>query len=158
QVLLNLVVNARDAMPAGGELTIETANVVLDDNAVAIDPDAQPGPYVLLSVRDTGHGMDAKTREHVFEPFFTTKPGGQGTGLGLATVYGIVKQSGGQVVVDSAPGRGSRFDVYLPSSDAGADAQRAPHAKGEALPRGSETILLVEDDPSVRTLAERVLE
>ena len=156
QVLMNLAVNARDAMPEGGKLTIETANVELNEALTSGVPDLQPGPYVKLSVRDTGVGMDEITRSHIFEPFFTTKEFGQGTGLGLATVYGIVRQSGGHVEVVSSPGSGSTFNVYLPRTE-GAVTQTSRGAKlGES--RGSESILLVEDDFALRSLTRRILE
>ena len=149
QVILNLAVNARDAMPGGGQLTLTTESVDSDG------ADALPsGRFVALVVSDTGVGMDAATRERIFEPFFTTKPVGAGTGLGLATVYGVVEQHGGHIAVDSAPGRGTTFRVYLPSMD-----EPAPQAVMPlVMPRtGSETILVAEDDPAVRALATDML-
>jgi CheY-like chemotaxis protein/GAF domain-containing protein len=154
QVLLNLVVNARDAMPEGGELVIRTANVEHDAVARYAHSEARPGQYVMLAVSDTGCGMDAATRARIFEPFFTTKPTGKGTGLGLATVFGIVKQSGGQVCVDSEPGVGSTFRVYLPLV---ADSAEAERPESSAIPSGAETILLVEDEPELRELTEEML-
>ena len=158
QVLVNLVLNARDAMPGGGHLTIETSNVVLDDDRLTAENlTLEPGrPYVMLSITDTGLGMDADTRARAFEPFFTTKPKGKGTGLGLATVYGIVDQSGGGIGMTSAPGRGTSVRIYLPASYAAAEAP-APqmHAAHDSV--GSETVLLVEDNDSVRTLAAKAL-
>ncbi|HEU4564878.1 MAG TPA: PAS domain S-box protein [Gemmatimonadaceae bacterium] len=156
QVLVNLVVNARDAMPGGGAIVVETANVAVDDAMLSAHPELSPGEHVVLRVRDTGHGMDDETLARIFEPFFTTKESGHGTGLGLATVYGIVRQSGGHVVVESAPGVGTAFHIILPR------VEEHPRAEGEAahcsLPRGSETVLLVEDEPSVRVAARRILE
>jgi len=153
QVVLNLSVNARDAMPTGGRLGIETANVTVGSDAAALG--VPPGRWVRLTVRDTGHGMTPAVRAHLFEPFFTTKPKGQGTGLGLPTVYGIVKQSGGHVHVESAEGKGTAVHVYLPPTDAPvAPARPAPAALAR---RGSETVLVVEDDPHVREMTVRAL-
>ena len=157
QVLLNLAVNARDAMPQGGKLTIETANVELDGAFARPHPEARPGDYILLAVSDTGCGMDEATRGHVFEPFFTTKGPGKGTGLGLATVYGAVKQAGGHVYVYSEPGRGTTFKIYLPAVEETAP-ESAPHAGLSEGPRGGETVLLAEDEEGVRTLTRLVLQ
>ena len=154
QVLVNLVVNARDAMPAGGVLTVATADVDLSPNDAAARG-IVPGAYVTIRVRDTGVGMDDATRSRIFEPFFTTKPVGRGTGLGLATVYGVVHQSGGFVSVDTAPGAGSTFTVFLPRTGR-IEASGAVPPPG-AIERGSETILLVEDEDEVRAVARRVL-
>jgi PAS domain S-box-containing protein len=158
QVIMNLAINARDAMPQGGKLMIETSNVDLDERYLATHPSVfKPGPYVMVAVSDTGHGMDANTIAHMFEPFFTTKEKGKGTGLGLATVYGIVQQSGGTVNVYSEAGHGTSFKVYLPRVDDEAAQIRA--AEGEVLaPRGTETILLVEDSDSLREMIREVLE
>jgi signal transduction histidine kinase len=154
QIIVNLAVNARDAMPDGGRLTIETARV---ECAGGGPFDAAPGAYACLAVTDTGHGMDEETREHIFDPFFTTKPVGEGTGLGLATVYGIVKQSEGHIRVSSAPGQGARFEVYLPivSETAAEEPSAEPMAP---VVGGPERILLVEDEPEVRRIARRMLE
>ena len=156
QVLLNLVVNARDALSPGGRITLETRNVELDANAVVDHPDTQPGAYVLLEVHDTGAGMDAETQAQVFEPFFTTKETGKGTGLGLATVHGIVHQSGGSVWVQSEVGVGTTFGILLPRVEEA--LQAAGEVRSVPLPRGVETVLLVEDEPALRTLLRRVLE
>src|SRR5262249_52717811 len=154
--LLNLVVNARDAMPQGGELWVATREVVLDETFTRTRPDLRPGRYALLSVRDTGHGMDAQTCARAFEPFFTTKGPGKGTGLGLSLVYGMAKPPGGHVAVESEVGRGSTFHVYLPRVDA--TPRRAP-TTAVAVParRGWETVLLVEDDDGVREMARACL-
>jgi len=158
QVLMNLAVNARDAMPQGGKLTVETANVELDEPDASARLGTQAGPYVLLTVSDTGHGMDAKTLSRVFEPFFTTKEQGKGTGLGLSTAYGIVKQSGGNIWVHSESGQGSTFKIYLPRAEKPIDW--SPEEKQVSVGtagRGSETVLVVEDEPTVRILTARIL-
>jgi two-component system, cell cycle sensor histidine kinase and response regulator CckA len=159
QVVMNLAVNARDAMPRGGRLTIETRAAEPDPAVLAETGEARPGPHVLLAVSDTGCGMDEVTKARVFEPFFTTKELGKGTGLGLATVYGIVRQSGGHIAVDSRPGHGTTFRVYLPAAPAPARAPAADRslARPVAAPAG-ETVLLVEDDEEVRMLALRTLQ
>ena len=156
QIMMNLVVNARDAMPQGGRVRIVTTNATLDEAALRDFPFARPGRYVVLTVSDTGVGMDAATQEHIFEPFFTTKEQGKGTGLGLATVYAIAKQSGGFVGVESAPGAGASFTVFLPAIDARATPLE-PESTAE-LPRGTETVLLVEDATAVRSVIRQVLE
>jgi CheY-like chemotaxis protein len=158
QVLLNLAVNARDAMPDGGELRIEVADVDLTETKTKEHPGLAPGSWVMLAVSDTGCGMDDETRARLFEPFFTTKEQGKGTGLGLSTVYGIVKQSGGHISVESAPGRGSTFRIYLPMADRADTSQPGGRDVQADMASGSETILLVEDDASVRDLAREVLE
>ena len=157
QVIVNLVVNARDAMTDGGELLIRTANVEVDEAFQRQHPFFSPGRYVMLEVSDTGHGMDAETQKHIFEPFFTTKEKGRGTGLGLSTVYGIVKQSGGFVTVESSPDEGATFRIYLPRA---ADGETRYEKKTTSIttPRGTETVLFVEDEESVRKMACSTLE
>ncbi len=156
QVIMNLVTNARDAMPDGGTLTLETSNIVLDGLFLDRHPYVVPGPYVRLAISDTGSGMDAETRKRVFDPFFTTKDVGKGTGLGLSTSYGIVKQSQGYIEVYSEVGHGSTFVIYLPRLGPG--AQPLPAEKAQPARRGDETILLVEDDRQVRVLTQSILE
>ncbi len=156
QVIMNLAVNARDAMPRGGRLRIETRNTELDERYAAVHPGSRVGRFVMLSVTDTGIGMDTETLGRLFEPFYTTKPVGEGTGLGLSTVYGIVKQSEGYITVSSEPGAGSSFQIYLPMFEEPAEAAGVPLPL-PAVAGGSETILLVEDDPTVRDLVGAVL-
>jgi nitrogen-specific signal transduction histidine kinase/ActR/RegA family two-component response regulator len=157
QVVLNLTVNARDAMPRGGKLTVATSTFHMDGNFVRRYPyPVNVGDYVLLRVSDTGCGMDARTKARIFEPFFTTKEKGKGTGLGLSMVYGIVKQSNGYIDVSSEPGVGTTFDIYLPKVDQAIDTSTSAVASPSL--RGNETILLVEDDPSLRALAVHMLE
>jgi PAS domain S-box-containing protein len=156
QVVVNLAVNARDAMPRGGTLTITTGAVMVDPATAAHQPGPRPGRYALLTVSDTGHGIDAQTKARIFEPFFTTKEAGKGTGLGLATVYGIVVQSGGHIDVQSTVGRGTTFRVFWPQAD-GPVRPGVEHDRAVAVRGGTETILLVEDDNQVRGLAAKVL-
>ena len=156
QVLMNLVVNARDAMPRGGTLTIETTNAALPSALAGLQPNPSPGPYVALSVKDTGTGMTPEVRARIFEPFFTTKGSDKGTGLGLSMVYGIVTQSGGYITVDSERDKGTTFIVYLPGLDA-AVASTAVSSAPISSVGGTETILLVEDEPGIRELVRRIL-
>jgi len=158
QVIMNLAVNARDAMPSGGELRIETANREFDQAYTRHHPGARPGQYVMLSVVDSGMGIDAETLAHIFEPFFTTKEVGKGTGLGLATVYGVVKQSEGYVWVDSAVGKGASFQVFLPRVDEEQSIQFPTRGQEAKTAGGSETILLVEDSEPLRKLTQSFLE
>lgn len=158
QVIMNMVINAHDAMPAGGKLTLETANLTLDQTSVDHSPELKPGDYVMLAITDTGTGMSPAVQSRVFEPFFSTKGVGEGTGLGLSTCYGIIKQSGGHITVYSEPSVGTTFKIYLPQVAA---AQGTPLQRGAAtpgLPHGTETILLVEDDPSLREMAGALLQ
>jgi CheY-like chemotaxis protein len=156
QVIVNLAVNARDAMPQGGALTIETANITLDQEYSRSHLALAPGPYVMLAVTDTGVGMGEEVLRHAFEPFFTTKGPGQGTGLGLATCYGIISQHGGNIQLYSEPGLGTSVKVYLPR--ASVEAIETPIGKTRAAaPRGAETVLLAEDEETVRTLVARTL-
>jgi PAS domain S-box-containing protein len=159
QVIMNLLINARDAMPHGGKLTLETANVTLGEDYVSRFPEfeVQPGGYAMLAITDTGTGMSDEVKARVFEPFFSTKGVGQGTGLGLSTCYGIVKQSGGHISVYSEPGRGTTFKIYLPQVESPANLP-APRVESPGLPRGKETVLLVEDDPALRELATTLLQ
>jgi CheY-like chemotaxis protein len=158
QILVNLVLNARDAMPGGGRLTIETANVVLDEDQIRSEGvTLEPGRYAMLAITDTGTGMDAAVRARAFEPFFTTKPLGKGTGLGLATVYGIVDQSGGAITLDSAPGRGTSIHIYLPVTSMLTGRADHPEARPALSGTGNETVLLVEDNDSVRQVSAESL-
>ena len=156
QIVMNLCINARDAMPAGGQLTISTERSEVKPNADEYRPYFRPGRYILLIVTDTGTGMDAATLEHIFEPFFTTKEPGKGTGLGLATVYGIVKQHNGIIEVDSEPGKGTRFRVYLPVGTGAVAAREKKHVS--EVSRGTETILVAEDNDDLREAAREMLE
>jgi len=159
QVILNLAVNARDAMPQGGKLTISTENFTMDESFVRRYPyPVQPGPYIRLTVSDTGIGMDSDTKVRAFEPFLTTKGKGKGTGLGLATVYGVVKQSGGYIDIESAPGAGATFKIYLPRVDGEVETQLVHSDSDRKAVAGKETILLVEDEESLRTLTRQTLQ
>ena len=155
QILMNLVINARDAMPSGGKILIETANVDVGQNT-PLPYNAAPGAYALLSVSDNGMGMSEEILQHIFEPFFTTKGMGVGTGLGLSTVYGMVQQSGGRIHVESQPGKGSRFQIYLPRV-AAVEATPERPALPQEVPGGLETVLVAEDQPEVRRLALLIL-
>ncbi len=157
QIVMNLVVNARDSMPRGGRVIVETSNADLDETFARKHAPTRPGSYVMLAVSDTGSGMDEATQARIFEPFFTTKQLGKGTGLGLATVYGIVKQSDGYIWVYSEPRMGSIFKIYLPRVDAEVSMEQAGGTTSR-LPSGSETVLLVEDDRAVRVLASEILQ
>jgi len=157
QVIINLAVNARDAMPQGGKLIFETTNVYLDNEYVRSHTTVRPGNYVLFALSDTGTGMDTETKARIFEPFFTTKGQGKGTGLGLSTVYGIVKQSEGHIWVYSEPDKGTTFKIYLPRIDQAAQTDTSPESSGD-LPRGRETVLLTEDENPVRALIRTILE
>jgi two-component system cell cycle sensor histidine kinase/response regulator CckA len=157
QILINLAINARDAMPEGGRLLITTSNIDLDNKYCETHPYVQPGPYAMLEVRDTGQGMSSEVKSHLFEPFFTTKPKGRGTGLGLATIYGAVKQSGGSIEVDSEEGKGSTFRIYLPCVMTSPERIEKDLLLASKMPGGAETILLVEDERIVRELAIKIL-
>jgi CheY-like chemotaxis protein len=156
QVIMNMALNARDAMPNGGKFTLETANISFDQDSVGRYPELKPGPYVMLAISDTGAGMSDEVKVHVFDPFYSTKGVGQGTGLGLSTCYGIIKQSGGHISVYSEPARGTTFKVYLPQMEHPAK-RPLTQLVSTALPRGTETILLVEDDIALRGMAETLL-
>ena len=156
QILVNLAVNARDAMPDGGRLIVETRNETVDETFCASHVDAQPGEYVMLAVSDTGCGMDAATLVNIFDPFYSTKAFGKGTGLGLATVFGIIRQNDGFIQVESEPGLGTTFRVYFRSSEEQAEPLRVEEVSD--LPRGTETVLLVEDDAVVLGLTKEILE
>jgi two-component system cell cycle sensor histidine kinase/response regulator CckA len=156
QVIMNLVVNARDAMPNGGELVIGTAHRIVDDRLAESRPGLAPGRYAALTVSDTGTGISPEVKAHIFDPFFTTKQPGQGTGLGLSTVYGIVKQCGGAISVDTEPGRGATFTILLPAVEAqGGELAALPTV---SVPSATETVLLVEDEPGVRRFVKLTLE
>jgi two-component system, cell cycle sensor histidine kinase and response regulator CckA len=156
QIVMNLAVNARDAMPHGGKLTIETANVDLDEDYAREHPDVKAGPHVMLAISDNGLGMDDGTKSHLFEPFFTTKGKGEGTGLGLSTVYGIIKQSNGFIWVYSELGKGTTFKMYFPRAE-GDLSRLTGEGQLEQRARGTETVLITEDESSVRALAARIL-
>ncbi len=157
QVIMNMVINAHDAMPDGGKLTLETANVSFDQASVERYPELKAGDYVMLAITDTGTGMSAAVQARAFEPFFSTKGVGEGTGLGLSTCYGIIKQSGGHITVYSEPGVGTTFKIYLPQA-AGTPAAPLTRATSAGMPHGTETILLVEDDPALREMASGLLQ
>jgi CheY-like chemotaxis protein len=156
EVLVNLVINARDAMPGGGRLIIDTKNVVLDDTYIKRRSLVKPGSYVMISISDSGSGMDEDTQARIFEPFFTTKEKGKGTGMGLATVYGIIKQSGGYIWVYSEKGLGTTFKLYLPVVDEVIVEEREPVGTDQKL-RGTETLLVVDDESEVRSLVSEML-
>jgi CheY-like chemotaxis protein len=156
QIVMNLVVNARDAMPDGGSVTIEVGHTEFEEAYALEHFEVNPGSYVMLAVSDTGQGMDRETREHVFEPFFTTKERGRGTGLGLATIYGIVRQAGGHIWLYSEPGRGTTFKLYFPA--VGEAATEKPEPAGGVRLEAAGSVLLVEDEPAVRDMTRRMLE
>lgn len=156
QVILNLAINARDAMPGGGKLMIETTNITLDEAYAEHHPNITPGDYVRLAISDTGYGMNQETRSHIFEPFFTTKASGKGTGLGLSMVYGIVKQSGGDIQVNTEPGKGSSFQIYFQRSQT-SEIERVEQVEETEFPTGTEVILVVEDEETVRQMIRRTL-
>jgi CheY-like chemotaxis protein len=156
QVIMNMAINAREAMPHGGKLTLETANVSFDQESVGRYPELRAGDYVMLAITDTGAGMSEEVKARVFDPFFTTKEVGQGTGLGLSTCYGIIKQSGGHISLYSEQGRGATFKIYLPQVQQQSKTVM-PRLESKELPRGTETILLVEDDPALREMAGTLL-
>ena len=156
QVVVNLAINARDAMPDGGKLTIETSSVVLDAGYARRHADMVPGRYVMLRVSDTGTGISEEVKSHIFEPFFTTKETGSGTGLGLATCYGIVNRNGGQIEVDTELGNGTTFRVHLPEAAPGVELDN-PISESDQLPQGSETVLLTEDEPQILAMVGRML-
>jgi CheY-like chemotaxis protein len=157
QIIMNIAVNAKDAMPNGGKITIETANVYQDERYTQKYLGFQPGYYVMLAMTDTGTGMDEETKSHIFEPFFTTKEEGKGTGLGMSTVYGIVKQSNGHIFVYTEPGKGTTFKIYLPRIEGNAEPEGKEEVPVKVL-NGTETILVVEDADSIRNLSREVLE
>jgi CheY-like chemotaxis protein len=156
QVVMNMAINARDAMPGGGKLTIRTSNILIDEKISFRNRELDAGEYVMLSISDTGIGMSEEIQSHLFEPFFTTKGIGKGTGLGLATCYGIISQSGGDIRVYSEPDAGTTFKIYLPRINAPLDP--APSAETDKMPRGKESVLIVEDDRTVRTMIVSALE
>jgi len=158
QILLNLSINARDAMPDGGMLFLHTANEMLEEGSLPKVAEMNPGPYIVLTVTDTGSGMDAETMAHIFEPFYTTKEQGKGTGLGLSTVYGIVKQSGAHITVLTTPGKGTTFRIYFPRIEDQSEAVEVPTVSRLPLPGGSETILFVDDNEPVRTAMSYLLQ
>jgi CheY-like chemotaxis protein len=157
QAIVNLAVNARDAMPTGGRIFIETANVNLDETYARTHLGVKPGDFVMIAMTDSGHGMDAATKQKIFEPFFTTKEQGKGTGLGLATVYGMIKQSGGDIWVYSEPNKGTTFKLYFPQATEAA-AERSDGHSGGPTRSGNETVLVVEDEKPVRDLTVRMLQ
>jgi len=157
QIMMNLGVNARDAMPGGGTLVFETENVILENGDLKNRPQAQPGKYVLLTISDTGQGMDRETREHIFEPFFTTKEVGKGTGLGLAMVYGIVKAHGGHIGCYSEPEKGTTFKIFLPAAGDLKNETQTAAVENKEIPRGAESVLLVDDEAILRDLGREIL-